>query len=95
MTYLDFSLLGGNLTLYFGDKYMVDDINSIKIDTNLVMQDVSNVNNLSQVKKMCSKLKDIKIPTSIIPKFLLESILFQVQTLVYFLENAKINVQYN
>ncbi|MCI8547389.1 MAG: hypothetical protein HFJ38_00720 [Bacilli bacterium] len=78
MTYLDFSLLGGNLTLYFGDKYMVDDINSIKIDTNLVMQDVSNVNNLSQVKKMCSKLKDIKIPTSIIPKFLLESILFQV-----------------
>lgn len=78
MTYLDFSLLGGDLTLYFGDKYMVDDINYIKIDTDLTLRGISNeTSNFNQLKKMCSKIKDIKIPASIIPNFLLESILFE------------------
>ncbi len=77
MTFLNFSLLKGIITLYFGNKYMDidDDATYIYIDNNLNQIEVSNKKvYVNKLKKMCSKLKNIKIPIDVIPNFVLDSI---------------------
>ena len=81
MTFLNFNTQKGNITLYFGNKYMIDDTNYIYIDNNLSLREVSNsIENTNKLKKMCTKLKNIKIPIDVIPNFLLDNIRYHELT---------------
>lgn len=74
-TLLKFSILKGDLSLYFGNKYALDEGNKIYINKNFDIIKTVNFNiNLNKLKRICLKLKNIMIPLDIIPNFLLEEI---------------------
>ena len=75
ITFLKFSILNGDFSLYFGNKYMLDEGNQFYINKNFdIIKTINSNISLNKLKRMCLKLKSIMIPLDIIPDFLLEEI---------------------
>ncbi len=75
ITFLKFSILNGNFSLYFGNKYLPDEGNQFYINKNFdIIKTINSNINLNKLKRMCLKIKSIMIPLDIIPNFLLEEI---------------------
>lgn len=70
LTFLNFDILKGEITLYLGDLFF-DDGRYIFINPDLTIR---NYDAFDNIKKISSKLKNIKIPLNKIPAFLLENI---------------------
>lgn len=74
ITYLNFDIQNGNITLYFGDEYSYHNSNYIYIDNDLNPIKIEEKSSKDYLKKICSKIKLIKIPFNIIPAFLIPNI---------------------
>lgn len=71
-TFLFFNISKQTVSLYFGNKTMVGNVNYIFLDKNLNPVGVSNpTGNMDDLKEMSLKVKDIIVPTSIIPEYIL------------------------
>lgn len=72
MTFLNFDIGKEIITIYFGNKTMVGNINYIFIDRNLNPIVLSNpTGNKDELKEMVLNVKDIVIPTNVIPEYIL------------------------
>lgn len=71
-TFLFFNVTKQTVTLYFGNKTMVGNVNYIFLDKDLNPLGASNpTGNMDDLKEMALKVKDIVVPTCIIPEYIL------------------------
>ena len=69
ITSLMFEIDTGKITIYFGNNQGI--VNYIFINSNLIPVGVSNpTGNKDDLKNMANRVKEIKIPVSVIPKYL-------------------------
>lgn len=71
-TYLSFDVSKCSIILHFGNKNMVGNVNYIFLDKNLNPIGASNpTGNMNDLKEMALKVKDIFVPTCIIPEYII------------------------
>lgn len=71
-TFLVFNITKQAVTLYFGNKTMVGNVNYVFLDKDLNPVGASNpTGNMDDLKEMALKVKDIVVPTCIIPEYII------------------------